>query len=153
MVKGNIRNFSKLTIPPQSRIAAPNVIRRDVLTRWGGESILLRNGFVPVATTFLWHSARVGLTPVETLLVIHLISHKWSTTHPRPSYQKLAARLGISVVYCRRLLRDLERRGFLKRIPERGGNTGFDLTALFAKLARSVEERDAWVENQRPRST
>jgi hypothetical protein len=134
----------------KAEYSAPNAdVRQDVITRWGGISVLLRNGFVPVATTFLWNGARLGLKPLENLLIIHLMSYKRSRGLPRPSYAKLAERVGISAVHCRRVLRSLEARGFLIRVPSQGGNSSFDMTPLFTKLARLIDEQDTLVERQR----
>src|SRR4051812_25808575 len=121
----------------------PARVRTDVVARWGGRQLILRQGFIPVATTFLWHGSRMGLKPVEVLLLVHLMSYRWSTEAARPSYTKLSSRLGISVVHCRRLMRSLEHRGFVKRSEERGGNSSFDLEPLFGRLAESIEAADA----------
>jgi len=118
--------------------------RREVATRWGGDPVITSNGFLPVATSFLWYAAHLepgGLNPAQMLFVLHLMSHKWSEKKPYPSYERVAGRMGVSVAYCRKIARDLEKRGFLKRTQRQGESNLYDLSPLFAKLAVYVQNR------------
>ena len=115
--------------------------RRDVPVRWGGgdgirESVR-KDGFLAVPVVFLKSAASLGdygLTPTETLFVIQLMSFKWGADAPYPSYKRLADRMGISTVYARKLAREIEKKGLIKRIVKQGVTNRFDLTPLFEAL-------------------
>lgn len=92
--------------------------------------------------TFLAGAARVGLTPTEQVLVVHILSN----AEQAPTHAELAASVGVLERQVRVLLRSLEVRGLLLRVPrfdpsnpaKRLGNR-YDLTGLFTKL-RGVTE-------------
>jgi len=114
---------------------------RDVVTRWGGDSRIKQEGFVPIPKRFLDYHAALkpfSLTVAEALFVIHLVQYKWDAQHPYPSLKTLARRMGITPVYARKLARGLEGKGLLKRLPRSGYTNAFDLTPLFKKLAAHV---------------
>src|SRR5689334_18410070 len=94
-----------LQIVPQEPDPTP---KRDIVTRWGGDAAMVAKGFVAVPTQFLLSCAAMkpwGLTVPETLFVIHIMSFKWDAKAPFPGYKTVAARMGISEQYARKLAR------------------------------------------------
>src|SRR5688500_10735654 len=88
--------------------------RQRVVDRWGGDERVLSKGFIPVPRLFLYWSASLEpkpLTPAETLFIITLVGVKWSSRHPRLSYDTLAKRTGLSAEYCRKIAKTLDKRG------------------------------------------
>ncbi|MEO6526902.1 MAG: hypothetical protein ABIP93_09785 [Gemmatimonadaceae bacterium] len=117
-----------------SDLADPSSIRR-----WGGNEILFANGFLAVPRTFLLHASRMGITPSEVHFILVLLTFKWNDANPFPSYELLAAMLDTSAAQARKLARQLDEKGFLRRIPrfrQTGGKSTneFDLGPLFGRL-------------------
>ncbi len=132
-------------LPITSAGAAPSadVPDRSHAARWGGHAVLFDSGYVPTPTAFLKHYSRMGtssLTTAEAMFVLQLMVHKWDQKAPFPSYATIAKRMGISTAYARRLARDLQIKGLLRRAVRVGTTNRFDLTPLFAKLASVVEQ-------------
>lgn len=120
--------------------------RQDIVTRWGGHSVLIQNGFTPVVTAFLWYAAHLepeGLTPAEVVFVLQLMAYKRDAADPYPSYQRLAGRMGVSVPYARKIAQTLEKRGLLRRLKRSGESNRFDLQPLFDELAKHVKAHRA----------
>ena len=118
-------------------------VDRSIVARWGGHEVLNSNGWVPVERTFLEFACQMRpfcLNPTETLFVIQLMFHKWDGNAPYPSYRTLARRMGVSETYARKLARQLEAKGFLRRVVREGTTNRFDLGPLFEKLAACVEQ-------------
>jgi hypothetical protein len=121
---------------------------RSVAIRWGGHDVLLDRGFVPVVRVFFEFAAQLppkGLSPVEAMFILHLMSFKWDEGAPFPGYARLATRLGVSVPYVKKIAAALEERGFLakSRRNMRNDNVGFatneyDLSPFFDRLAIHV---------------
>jgi len=128
--------------PSSSPAAKTGSGAHGLITRWGGHEVLARDGFVPVVVTYLKNAGQLKphpLSPVETLFVLQLMVHKWDARAPHPSFKTLATRMGISLQYARRIARDLETKGYLRRRMRVGTTTRFDLTPLFAHLASHVQ--------------
>lgn len=117
-------------------------LQREIADRWTPE--LVKSGFTPVANGFLtsYHKLTPRLRPTEALLVIHLMAFRWDSSHPRPSFNTLAKRMGVTATAVRVHARNMERKGYLKRIARTGTTNRFDLTPLFHcldKLSSSVK--------------
>lgn len=107
-----------------------------VQQRW--TPALAKHGFTPVASVFLSNYSKLTppLTVVEAMLVIHLMSFKWSHRAPWPSLTTLAKLLGCSDRYVRKLCSSLEGVGYLKRSRNGRRTNEFDLSGLFAALEK-----------------
>ena len=116
--------------------------RHSIVDRWGGDESVLSEGFVAVPRAFLRLAGtlRPSLTPAETLFVIQLMSWKWDERAPFPGYSTVAARMGVSVPYARKIARSLESKKLLRRQARRGQTNRFDLTPLFKKLIARVDD-------------
>jgi hypothetical protein len=120
--------------------------RERMAKRWGGHVSIFSDGFTPLPRTFLKYAAHLKpypLTPTQMVFVAELLYHKWDENMPFPAYATLADRMGISVQYARSTARDLERKGYLKRIKRVGRPNLFDLQPLFDAVAKRVEEEPA----------
>lgn len=121
---------------------------RSVIARWGGHEILLSRGFVPVVRVFFEQVSQLpdgGLSPVEAMFCLQLMSFKWDEAAPYPSYALLAQRLGVSIPYVKKLAAHLEERGFLIKTrreslsrSQRFSTNEYDLSPLFDQLAHAV---------------
>jgi len=129
--------------------------KRDIVTRWGGDAAIVSKGFVAVPTQFLLSCATMKpycLTVPEALFVINVMAFKWDAKAPFPGYKKVAARMGISEQYARKLARTLEGKGFLKRIARVGSTNAFDFTPLFQKVVEHVKGDAAKAEGEKPQA-
>lgn len=117
---------------------------KDVQTRWGGDPAMLSRGFVGVPILFLENHAALTpyrLNPAEAVFVISLMAHKWDDRAPFPGYKRIAQWMGKSESYARKLARDLEIKGLLKRRERIGYTNEFDLTPLFAAIVGHVKTK------------
>ena len=115
---------------------------KDVQTRWGGDPIMMSRGFVGVPVLFLETFAALTpyrLNPAEAIFVISLMAHKWDERAPFPGYRRIAQWMGKSDSYARKLARDLEIKGLLKRRERIGYTNEFDLTPLFTAIVAHVK--------------
>lgn len=83
--------------------------------RWGAA---VDPGLVIVPTLLLRHQAKLGLTPVQVLVVLNIVA-EWHEQDdwpaPRPSV--IAARMSTSTRTVERSIAELERIGLVKRLP------------------------------------
>ncbi len=109
---------------------------RSVAERW--TPALARKGYTPLVAAFVEyacrrHSARsggLGLTPVQAMIVIQLMYHKWDRAMPRPAVGTLAVRLGVTETTIRSNLDALVRRRLLRKHLQPGRPSYYDLTPL-----------------------
>ena len=118
---------------------------RDIVSRWGGEDVVFTDGFLAVPLILLKNLSSLGnygLSPIEFGFLLQLMTFKWDTRAPHPSYKRIAERMGVSEVYVRKIARALEENNFLKRHPREGMTNEFDLQPLFDILKELGEEID-----------
>jgi DNA-binding MarR family transcriptional regulator len=128
-------------LPAQER-ASPD---RSFIARWQHEE-LFKNGFVAVPVLFLQLYARLKphpLTAGEALFTLELMSFKWGSDAPFPSYERIAKRMGVTTKAARRYAKDMEAKGYLQREKRIGLTNRFDLTGLFDALLKAAERAEA----------
>lgn len=118
--------------------------------KWGKPVLGL--GFCVVPSLLLRAQARLGISPVQLAILLHIIDHWWyAELLPFPSKATIAARCNLSPRQVQRYLAELETRGYLKRIDRFVDHRGqlsnyYDLSGLVAQLKKlepeftSVEE-------------
>ncbi len=126
----------------------PKRIGQKIADRWTKR--IVSEGYTPVAEVFLrLHANRkfdpkgTGLSPTETLVVVHLMSFKWDARQPHPRVKTLAERLDISTRAVSKALKGLEDRKFIERGRSPRGYYQFDLSGLFAALERWMDQEEA----------
>jgi len=105
--------------------------------RWGGYKEFFQDqGFLCVPDVFMKHHSRLAgkMSPGQAMFLLHLMSFKWTADAPYPSNDTLGARMGLSSKAVQRIAAELEKMGYLKRIPKTGSSNRFDLSGLFAAL-------------------
>ncbi len=105
---------------------------KSIRARWS--SSLETKGFTPISNIFLEYSALLGITTPEALFLIHLFSYKWTVDSPYPSLTTIALKMGVKEGAVRKYARDLERKGFIKRILRKGETSRYNLDPLIKKL-------------------
>ncbi len=118
--------------------------QRDIVTRWGGDPAIMASGYVAVPLEFLKHYAKrtpYCLSQAEAIFVIQVMAFKWDAKAPFPGYKTIAARMGVSPQYARKLARALEGKGLLRRITRVGSSNAYDLRPLFATVVARAKPR------------
>lgn len=118
---------------------------RSVAARW---STRLATRFCPVPTYFLenYHRLRPGpnangLSSTEAMVVIHLVSFKWSARAPFPTVGTIAERMGLHERSVRAAVRNLEQLGYLKReFSRHGGPNRYHFDGLIQALEALMDQ-------------
>jgi len=118
--------------------------------KWG--KAVLGLGFCVIPSLLLRGQARLGISPVQLVILLHIIDHWWYAEQlPFPSKASIASRCNLSPRQVQRYLTELEDRGYIKRVDRFVDHKGqqsnyYDLTGLVAQLKKlepefsSVEE-------------
>jgi len=122
-----------------SRSVGGNHEKRSARVRWGNHEELFFDGFLVVPYKFLrsYAALRPPLSNGEVLFILHLMSFKWEEAAPYPSYKTLARLMGVDEKTVQRHAQSLCRKKYLYRIFQPQGTNRFDLTKLFAALAKA----------------
>ncbi|MDZ0680313.1 helix-turn-helix domain-containing protein, partial [Klebsiella quasipneumoniae] len=112
-------------------------------------------GWTIIPNALLENQSRLGLSCIDTMVLINLIMHWWEKDNPpRPSKKRLANMLGVSLKTVQRSFIHLEQCGAIKRIPryKEGKDNArttnhYDLNGLVDLLEgfskELIEEREA----------
>ncbi|QSQ23005.1 helix-turn-helix domain-containing protein [Pyxidicoccus parkwayensis] len=109
--------------------------------RW--TPLIATKGFTSVSTTFLANYSKLNITAAEAMLLIHLVSFKWTRKAPFPAVSRLAKLMGCTERNVRKLCQSLESVGYIKRIPREGTSNQFDLSGLYQKLEAFIDIDEA----------
>ncbi|MCV5578703.1 helix-turn-helix domain-containing protein, partial [Escherichia coli] len=123
------------------------------VSKWGKTNISA--GWTIIPNALLENQSRLGLSCIDTMVLINLIMHWWEKDNPpRPSKKRLANMLGVSLKTVQRSFIHLEQCGAIKRIPryKEGKDNArttnhYDLNGLVDLLEgfskELIEEREA----------
>lgn len=117
---------------------------RESEKKWGRAVMDLGYSMVP---SLIFHAqARLGLSPTQLVLLLHLADYWWHREQmPFPSKAALAERMGIKERQIQRYMTELEKGGFIKRLERFAGHKGqqsneYDMTGLVDKLKKLEPE-------------
>jgi len=115
--------------------------KRRAADRWTPN--LIKGGYTPISNFFLErsHELKPEITHGEAMFIIHLMSFKWDKEMPYPAYKTLAKRMFIKHAQARKIARNLEQKGYLRRHLRRSQPNLFDLAPLFAALEKLRDEK------------
>jgi hypothetical protein len=128
--------------PPADISGAAPTLQED--KKWG---VALRAGFQQVPDVLLKNQARLGLAPLELVVLLNLTLHWWKHDNlPYPTINTIAQRIGVGRRTVERALKQLEQRGLVMRARYERLDDGrvirrFDLSGLVAKL-QTLARRD-----------
>lgn len=108
----------------------PNVKqdKTKIVQIWGE---ILDEGFTSVPNILLRYRSQIGLKPKHIMLIIDIMSFKWDSSSPFPSYSTLSVRAGIEERSIKRITQDLEELGLLVKTPRFDDETGAQVTTVF----------------------
>ena len=126
---------------------------KNHVSKWGKTNISA--GWTIIPNALLENQSRLGLSCIDTMVLINLIMHWWEKDNPpRPSKKRLANMMGVSIKTVQRSFIHLEQCGAIKRIPryKEGKDNArttnhYDLNGLVDLLEgfskELIEEREA----------
>lgn len=112
--------------------------------KWG--KAVLDLGFCVIPSLLLRGQARLGISPVQLVILLHIIDHWWHAEQlPFPSKASIASRCNLSARQVQRYLAELEDRGYIKRVDRFIARKGqqsnyYDLSGLVAQLKKLEPE-------------
>ncbi len=131
--------------PPPEPNAPPSFAVNE---RWGDLSSV---GFTAIPNTLIQAQAKLGISPTELTVLLNLIMHWWDPlAMPFPRTDTIETRSGLSRRTVQRSMKDLERRGFIRRIRS-GSKTYISLDELREKL-EAVAPDYAWRRERQKRT-
>lgn len=128
--------------------------RTKMADLWSSQ--IIETGYTIVPSILLWGQGRLELTNDQLVVLIQLISHRWTASDPHPSKERIANRVGRDPRTVQRHLSKLEEKGFLTRIKRtkhhKGQDSnGYDLTGLIGKLNELAPEFKKVLEQEKLR--
>lgn len=127
-------NTNTAQILPQ----VPKSRSRSSEKKWGKGVMEL--GFSVLPSLIFKAQARLGLSPVQLIVLLHLADYWWDKERlPCPSKATLGERMNLSPRQIQRYLTELEKAAFIKRVERFAGHNGqqsneYDLSGLVARL-------------------
>lgn len=124
--------------------AAAKKSQRRAEDKWS--SAVIKLGYTTVPNLLLRAQARLGITPNQMNVLLHVLEHWWEADkHPWPSKGTIARRMGKSSRQVQRYLTDLEKAGHIKRIARYSGrkaqiNNAYSCDGLITKLKKLEPE-------------
>jgi DNA-binding transcriptional ArsR family regulator len=130
--------------------AVPSRAQSTAEAKWGSA---LDAGFQSVPNVLIQSHRKLGLDPLDVLILLNLNMHWWTATDlPFPRASLLAERIGITRRTIERRLVKLQKAKLIERLPTeyRGNSTirRFRMTGLVNELTRLAQESVA--ERRRP---
>ncbi len=95
---------------------------------------LQSDGFTAIPNTLIKNQARLGITDPEMVVIVSLVSFKWSQQMPYPSVATLSSFSGKTTGAVRTNLRNLEKKGLIRRIYRESKTSKYDLSPLIKVL-------------------
>ncbi|MFJ3318722.1 helix-turn-helix domain-containing protein [Herbaspirillum huttiense] len=120
---------------------------RESEKKWGAAVMDL--GYSTIPSLIFRAQARLGLSPVQLALLMHLVDYWWKRAQmPFPSKATLAERMNLGPRQIQRYLTELEDGGFIERVERFAGHKGqqsneYNLTGLVKKLQKLEPEFSA----------
>lgn len=112
--------------------------------KWG--QAVMDLGYSTIPSLVFRAQARLGLSPVQLALLLHLVDYWWKRAQmPFPSKATLAERMNLSPRQIQRHLTDLEDGSFIQRVERFAGHKGqqsneYNLNGLVRKLQKLEPE-------------
>lgn len=102
--------------------------KTKIIQIWGD---ILDEGFTSVPNILLRYRKNLKIKPKHLTLIIDIMSFKWDSETPFPSYTTLANRAGMDERSIKRTMQELEELDLLIRTPRFDEDSGAQITTLF----------------------
>lgn len=113
---------------------------------------LLKYGFTQISNCFLENYHLFGISSCEALFIIHCFRFKWTVNKPYPSFETIAKAMGKDRSVIQRYASSLEKKGLIRREPQRGSTNRIDFSPLIERLEYISTNlpKGAMQKNQKP---
>ena len=95
---------------------------------------LQSDGFTAIPNTLIKNQSKLRITDPEMVVIVSLLSFKWSRQMPYPSVATLSSFTGKTAGAVRGNLRNLEKKGLIKRVYRESQTNKYDLSPLVKAL-------------------
>ena len=117
--------------------------KRKFEKKWG--KAVADQKFCMLPSLLIKAQRRLGLSPIQFAVIVHLCDFWWEDgKHPFPKKETIAHRLNVTEKQVQRVMRDLEKAGYVQRIPRSTphGRTSneYNLSGLVRKLQELAPE-------------
>lgn len=121
----------------------------QTIKKWGKQ--VMKQRFTIYPRILMQSMVHFELKPGEFLVLLQLVEHWWRwDENPFPSVKTLADRVGFKPRHTQDILKSLEKKGLIKRVPRKGlgtsnnqGSNSFDLSGLREKLTAFSKKVEA----------
>lgn len=133
---------AKTKIDNEAQLHPKDALESD--KKWGAS--VMKLGYTMIPSLIFWAQNRLGLSPVQLVLLLHLADFWWQRDRmPYPSKAELAERMNLSTRQIQRYMAELEEGGFIERTPRfhfKGGqqNNEYNMAGLVKKLKKLEPE-------------
>ncbi|HEX4774936.1 MAG TPA: hypothetical protein VH234_05465 [Candidatus Saccharimonadales bacterium] len=111
----------------------PNGSPISFVNRWTED--IAKDGFTCVPNRLIKNLVALSIEPVEFVLLVAIESYRYTLEgRPRPSIDTLSKLIDRSPRHTRRMLQDLESKGFIERIRRHNKTNEYDLVPLILAL-------------------
>jgi hypothetical protein len=121
----------------------PKAVKLRSEAKWGAD--VMAQGYCILPSLLFRAQSRLGLRTTHLALILQLAEFWWYDGNlPWPKKKTLADRLGLKEKQVQRLVRDLEQRGYIKRVTRMTSHgqtsNAYDLSGLVKKLRELAPE-------------
>jgi DNA-binding Lrp family transcriptional regulator len=97
---------------------------------------------MPLPVYFLdnYHRLPGPVKNLEALIIIHLMRHKYDARAPFPSLKTISKKMGLSDTAVRVHVRNLEKKGVLRRELRRSRTSAYHFEGLVTRLEQLIEQ-------------
>jgi hypothetical protein len=126
--------------------------KSKIVQIWGD---VLDEGFTSVPNILLRYRSSLDIKPQHLVLIIDIMSFKWDSENPFPSYSTLAQRAGVAERSIKRIVQDLEEMNLLIRTQRFDEESGAQITTIFdfRPLVQRLIEAMPKIEEERLNTT
>ena len=113
---------------------------RGMQDKWGER--ILKNGWTGIPTILLDSQATLKLTPLDMLVLVHLIRWWWIKDRwPFPELDRVARSIGVDGAKVKVSIGKLRVQRLVRPLRLQSGRTAYDLTGLLDRLEEEVIAR------------
>ena len=115
---------------------------------WPGR--IKKHGFVMVPNILVSYQRRLGLSPQQMNMILHLLSYYWNKERlPFPSKALISNRMGVSTRTVQRITQELENAGYIEKVfrTKRGRGQSSNAYSLDGLINRIVELENEYSES------
>ena len=109
--------------------------------RWG-IPVRKDEGFTQVYNFLLHHYHRIGVKPVEFIVILHLASYKYESAGSECRPDTIAEQMGFTRRYVRKIIADLEGRGLLQRQLRPPRTTKYDVSGFGRAVLEALKQEE-----------